>query len=103
MRKSDVFEQNPDCRNGGDGSNEKSIFNGSKFICAIFYWLISQVVSFNSKAFWSRFFPVYGMLRSALDNGEIGQPKFVRATFTYDMTGYIDFYLVVNLKNGIFR
>jgi len=40
---------------------------------------------FLMEAYWSRFFPVYKLLRTELDKGSIGQPKLVQANFGFPL------------------
>jgi dihydrodiol dehydrogenase / D-xylose 1-dehydrogenase (NADP) len=40
---------------------------------------------FLMEAYWSRFFPVYKLIRTELDKGSIGQPKLVTATFGFPL------------------
>ena len=43
---------------------------------------------FLMEAMWSRFFPVIGRLRHALDSGVIGKPQMLSANYGYRMAGY---------------
>jgi len=43
--------------------------------------LARQKGVFFMEAFWSRFFPIYDEIRSALNDGRIGEPKFFQGNF----------------------